>query len=140
MTGFLASLAGQWTLDRKIDDGTAMAGEATILARDDGAFDYREHGRLILPGGECFDADRRYIFAEEPRGFAVLFAETPPRLFHRIALCRDGANLTGTATHLCGADRYDSRYEFRSGEFSIRHRVTGPRKRYVMATRYWRPA
>ncbi len=74
-----ASLTGRWVLDRAVDDGTAMAGEATILRRDDGAFDYCEQGRLTLPRGGTFDAGCRYIFAEEAHGFAVLFARRRPR-------------------------------------------------------------
>ena len=138
-TGFLASLTGQWVLDRTVDDGTTMAGEATILRREDSAFDYCEQGKLTLPRGHTLDAERRYVFTEEDRGFAVLFAGTPPRLFHRVALRCDGWNLIGGATHVCGADRYDSRYEFHAGGgFSIEHRATGPRKRYAMVTRYRR--
>ncbi len=61
-------------------------------------------------------------------------------MFHRVALRCDGRNLIGAATHLCGADRYDSGYEFQpgGGGFSIEHRVAGPRKRYAMVTRYRR--
>lgn len=116
-----------------------MLGTATLVARADGRFDYREQGRLTLAGGHILDAARRYVFAAEPRGFAVLFAETPPRLFHRVALEETASGLAGTGSHRCGDDRYDSRYEFSAdGSFTVRHAVIGPRKRYTMTTRYTR--
>jgi uncharacterized protein DUF6314 len=87
------------------------------------------------------DAERRYIFEETENVFAVLFAETPPRLFHPIALEWIGRTLVGNGTHLCGDDHYDSRYEFHTdGTFTIRHAVTGPRKHYAVTTRYSRVA
>lgn len=138
-TDLLGSLTGRWVLDRTIDDGSAMTGEATIASRCGGGFDYHETGRLVLPGGQVLDAERRYVFVADEVGLAVLFAEAPPRLFHRVALRRQGSNLIGSATHLCGADRYDSRYAFRlGGGFIIEHCVSGPRKHYTMRTRYSR--
>ena len=80
-------------------------------------------------------------YVPEPGGFVVLFAESPPRLFHRVALVKTAACWTGTAVHRCGDDRYDSRYEFHSeGSFAIRHAVAGPRKRYTIASCYSRVA
>lgn len=139
MSDLLASLAGMWLLSRSIDDGSSMAGTATITPRGAGQFDYHERGQLRPPDGRTLDAERRYIFAEEADDFAVFFAENPPRLFHRIALHHEGPNLVGAATHLCAADRYDSRYAFHpDGSFVTEHRVHGPRKRYTIVTRYAR--
>jgi hypothetical protein len=116
-----------------------MTGAATLTERGDGCYDYRERGILTLASGQILDAARSYVFAETDDGFAVFFAETPPRLFHRIALIRQGASLAGGATHLCAEDLYDSRYEFRvDGSFAVEHRVRGPRKRYMMLTEYAR--
>jgi Family of unknown function (DUF6314) len=135
----VASLAGTWELRRSIDDGSSMTGIATFAERTDRGLDYCERGRLRLPSGQEIDAERRYVFAETPDGFAVFFAESPLRLFHRIALSRVGSDLVGEASHLCRDDHYDSRYEFRAdGSFTVEHRVCGPRKRYVMLTRYAR--
>jgi hypothetical protein len=118
-----------------------MTGIATVTPTGNGAFDYREGGSLVLPGGKRLDAEQRCLFAATENGFAVFFAETPPRLFHRVALIPVGANLVGETTHRCGDDRYDSRYEFRADhDFLIAHRVRGPRKRYDMVTRYSRCA
>jgi len=139
MTDFLALLTGVWHLQRSIDGGGSMTGTATIARCDSRAFDYREQGRLVLPGGQILDAARRYIFQNEDDGFSVLFAENPPRLFHRIVLGPAGASLAGTGHHLCGDDRYETHYEFRAdNSFGVRHAVSGPRKRYVMVTDYTR--
>jgi hypothetical protein len=135
----LGSLAGPWLLRRSIDNGASMNGTATIANRGDGRFDYHERGELRLPGGHTVDGERRYIFAECDGGFSVLFAETPPRLFHRVVLRSAGPHLIGRGKHLCGEDRYDSRYEFHSdGSFVVEHAVHGPRKRYAITTRYSR--
>ena len=116
-----------------------MTGTAIVVPRSAGQFDYREQGQFHLPDGRALDAERRYVFHDIDGGFAVFFAETPLRLFHRIALREEGPYLVGAATHLCGGDRYDSRYEFRAdGLFVVEHRVSGSRKRYISLTRYAR--
>ena len=135
----LSSLAGSWLFRRSVDNGASMIGTATITSRGDGQFDYHERGELRLPDGQTVAGECRYPFAECAGGFSVLFAETPPRLFHRIVLHGIGPRLIGDGTHLCSADRYDSRYEFRfDGSFVVQHAVHGPRKRYTITTRYWR--
>jgi hypothetical protein len=142
MTGrrdIFTALAGKWCLRRSIDNGASMTGMASFAELGAGRLDYREQGQLRLPDGQCVDAERRYVFEEQADGFSVWFAETPPRLFHHIVLSREGLSLVGDATHLCGDDRYDSRYEFHAdGTFAIRHAVCGPRKRYDITTRYRR--
>ncbi len=135
------SLVGAWTLDRSVDNGASNTGIAVFTRQDERRLAYHEQGRFRLPTGQVIDAERRYIFEETDNGFAVLFAETPPRLFHRVSLERLGANVVGDGMHLCGDDHYDSRYEFRAdGSFLIRHTVCGPRKNYVMESTYRRGA
>ncbi|MGA8402197.1 MAG: DUF6314 family protein [Stellaceae bacterium] len=139
MTGLLASLAGTWLIERSIDDGSSMTGTATFAPCGAEQFDYREQGQFRRRDGRMFDAERRYIFEETGGGFTVFFSEISLRPFHRVVLCREGSSLVGAATHRCADDRYDSRYEFRAdGSFTIEHRVCGPRKGYVMETRYVR--
>ena len=134
-------LAGSWFLDRSIDNGSSMTGTAMFAHCGNGQVEYHEKGRLRLGDGRILDAERLYLFEEDDCGFAVLFAEHPPRLFHRIVLCAIGPSLVGSAEHLCGEDRYDSRYEFRpDGSFVVQHAVRGPRKRYEITTCYWRDA
>jgi len=137
MIHVIAVRTGSWMLHRSIDNGASLTGIAKISRRDDGRFDYRERGRLCLADGKLIDAARRYIFAEEPDGFEVLFAEIPLRRFHPIPMREDGPNLVGSAEHFCAPDQYDSRYEFHAdGKFVIRHVVRGPRKHYTMLTHY----
>jgi len=137
--GIVSSLAGTWRLQRVIDNGASMTGTASFTDLGDGRFDYRERGQLRLADGQVIDAERRYVFEEHADGFSVWFAETPPRLFHRVALSRIGPSLAGEAAHFCGDDRYDTRYEFRAdGSFLIAHSVAGPRKSYAMETSYVR--
>jgi Family of unknown function (DUF6314) len=135
----LGSLTGSWLLRRSIDNGVSMSGTATIVSLDDGRFAYHERGWLRLPGGQEIDAERRHLFDERDDGFSVFFAESPPRLFHRVVLDRSGSSFVGEGSHLCSEDRYDSRYRFDGdNSFTIEHAVAGPRKRYKIQTRYSR--
>jgi len=142
----LDRLAGRWSLQRIVDgqdtNQGSMHGIATFRRLESGLMAYREEGRLQLRGGEAFDAFRDYLYDGIPNGFAVFFAETPPRLFHEIKLrsAENGA-LIGEAGHLCGNDHYETRYAFqRDGSFVIRHDVRGPCKDYTMTTHYARIA
>jgi hypothetical protein len=132
-------LTGEWSLTRTIDGGVSMNGAAAIGPRGDGSFDYSEQCRFQLADGRIIDGERRYIFEPSGDGFTALFAEAPPRLFHHVVLTRIGRSFAGSGVHLCGDDRYDSRYEFRAdGSFVIEHAVNGPRKRYTIHTTYTR--
>jgi hypothetical protein len=117
-----------------------MRGTATFRRLERGWMAYREEGRLTLPGEETFDAFRDYLYDRAPEGFAVFFPETPPRLFHEIRLYKDATGaLLGAADHLCGRDRYATRYAFRpDGSFVVQHDVRGPRKDYAITTVYAR--
>jgi hypothetical protein len=138
-SGGLPALAGAWMLDRHIDGIASMSGMAVFEASESGWLAYREAGQLLLASGQSFHAERRYLFQPRPNGFAVFFAEAPPRLFHDVVLTERQGFFAGEATHLCAQDHYRSRYEFRSdGTFSIHHAVHGPRKCYRSDTRYRR--
>ncbi len=134
-------LEGAWELGRSIESQAAMTGIAKFRRHGPDALEYREEGRVHLADGKTFDAHREYRFERAPHGFLVFFAEEPPRLFHRIELMRDGDTLSGSATHLCAPDVYDSDYRFLAdGTFVIRHAVRGPRKDYVSTTVFRRRA
>ena len=133
-------LAGRWEIARRIEPQGALEGLAVFTPDGTGGLDYRERGELHLPGGFAAAAERRYLYRPRPAGFAVLFAERPPRLFQDVALKagRQG-RLVGRARHLCAADLYLTGYAFLpDGRFVIRHRVRGPRKAYRMTTWYRR--
>jgi Family of unknown function (DUF6314) len=131
-------LAGSWSLDRAVSEGCSITGTARFEP-DGGFLRHGEHVRWRLADGRELEGERAYLFAADEGGFCVLFAENPPRLFHRIALGRIGVDLVGYGTHVCAEDRYDSRYEFcADGLIAVRHDVRGPRKRYAIATRYFR--
>ncbi|NVM89913.1 hypothetical protein FHT32_003570 [Variovorax sp. SG517] len=129
-------LAGEWRLQRTIEGQATMSGVARFTPLEaEGMLSYREEGRIRLADGKEFEGHREYVFERAPGGFAVHFAETPPRLFHAIAIVRDGNGLAGSATHLCTPDTYDSSYRFLpDGTFTIRHVVHGPRKDYLSET------
>lgn len=134
-----ARLAGAWSLARTIDTGATLSGHATFTPRDDGGLDYHERGLLTLPGGQRFEAERRYIFRASPGGFSVFFTETPERLFHRILLIPERDGLRGEAEHPCRDDSYVSTYEFHHGDrFAITHNVSGPTKSYRSHTTFCR--
>ena len=132
-------LAGRWRIAREIGRTASLQGEAVFAQGADGALRYRESGRLLLVSGNELEAERHYIFRAAPDGFAVFFAEPPHALFHEIALRVEEGTLTGEAAHDCQPDNYLSRYLFApDGSFTVRHRVTGPRKDYESVTVYRR--
>jgi len=132
-------LEGAWQLMRTIEGQAEMQGVALFTREGPDSLHYREDGRVRLANGQSFDGHRAYRFERAPDGLAVFFAETPPRLFHAIALTADGDGWTGAATHLCTPDTYESRYRFLAdGRFVIRHTVHGPRKAYVSETVFTR--
>ncbi len=137
--GVFAQLSGSWSLTRTLSTGASMTGEAIFTPRNDGALAYRETGKLQLPSGQTFDADRRYIYRGTDDGFSVFFAEQSEELFHRIVLHGVDGVLCGHAHHPCRADIYLSRYEFRRDRsFTLVHDVSGPTKNYQSQTLFRR--
>lgn len=134
----LRRLEGQWHLHRKISDGSIFHGRAAWLRDGTDLLRYREEGTMRLAGGASFPCYRTYLYRQQPFGFSVFFDERPERLFHEVELLAgpDGA-LVGEAPHLCGRDLYETRYEL-GASLTITHRVTGPRKDYVMIGTYAR--
>ncbi|MCZ2498788.1 hypothetical protein GN316_18655 [Xylophilus sp. Kf1] len=132
-------LEGRWALDREIAGTARMAGSAVFRRLPDGWLGYREEARVMLADGRSHAGSQQYIFERAAGGFRVHFAETPPRLFHAVAVAAQAGALVGSTTHLCVADTYDSRYTFRAdGGFEVVHTVRGPRKDYVSRTVFTR--
>jgi hypothetical protein len=116
-----------------------MSGQALFMPIPDDSLRYRETGSLVTPDGKTFQFERGYIYQPRPKGFRVLFDETPPRLFHDVDLKEQGAHLVADAFHACSPDTYTSTYRFDpSGSFRVVHDVTGPRKSYSITTDYTR--
>ncbi|MBR2689343.1 MAG: hypothetical protein IKE42_15960 [Aquamicrobium sp.] len=134
-----SALEGEWCLNRNIEAQATMQGRAQFTRLRQDILAYHEEGNLRLASGTKFNAERDYIFERRSNGFAVFFPETPPRLFHSVNLKRAEVSFWGTATHLCKADFYETRYDFYSRDlFVIEHRVSGPRKDYSIRSEYQR--
>jgi hypothetical protein len=87
------------------------------------------------------EGTRDYIYRLEGDELNIYFPEQPLRLFQQITLSRqqDTGYLHANAYHRCSADDYRSSYCFKSEkDFTIVHRVTGPRKDYTLTTDYRR--
>ncbi|MCA1776146.1 MAG: DUF6314 family protein [Loktanella sp.] len=131
----LSDFAGDWDLTRRIDDALTgqqgrFTGTATFTQQADG-MDYRETGTLRLGGSPPMTAVRRYVWADSGDAIAVFFDDGAP--FHSFAKDGDGV---GTP-HLCGADLYRVRYDFRDWPvWQARWDVKGPRKSYCLVSRY----
>lgn len=135
----VSQLTGSWSLERRISGGVIMGGTALFATGEADGLLYRETVRVKLPDGGELDGERRYIFKEAVGGFDVLFCETPLRLFHHVEPARLEDRLRGGAIHYCGADTYESIYDFiDDGTFTVRHLVSGPKKDYLIETQYRR--
>ncbi|SEP70377.1 hypothetical protein SAMN05216548_101298 [Faunimonas pinastri] len=132
-------LEGRWAIARTVEGQARFDGEAVFTPRADGRLDYLEEGELALEGGGRFHSARSYVYARRENGLAVFF-EDGVSLFHEVNLSGPGEIASGTAEHLCRADTYRTRYDFEPGgaRFTVTHRVTGPRKDYVMRSTYTR--
>lgn len=140
----LAALNGQWRFTRTLHSTNdhsllgAIEGIACFSADGTAQARYEEEGKLALHNGQTVRSAARYYFREQDDGLVIYFDAHYRRLFHTLHL-QGCADLQADSTHLCAADRYQSRYIFcRDGSFLITHTVTGPRKAYRSHTRYCR--
>jgi len=134
---FFDRLPGRWAAHRVIEGTASFEGTATLEPLTPDRLAYREEGVLKLPHAAPITAHRAYLYERRPDGFAILFSETPPRLFQEFTLAvrADGA-LAGSSRHPCAADFYETTCVVREDAFWLIHRVNGPRKGYVSTTRY----
>ena len=128
-----AFLLGSWRISRRIYDARLglsgrFEGSAAFTPAPGGLF-YEEAGRLRF-GAHEGEATQRFRFAIEPRASATVY-RADGSLFHRLELGSGTADIV----HDCGADRYCGRYRVLGEDrLSVVWRVTGPRKRYRLAT------
>lgn len=129
---------GPWRLFRAIEDRLGpprtFEGTATFTPQGD-ALRYEESGLLRLGDGPALAATRRYLWAWDAQGVAVLFPDGRP--FHRFT--PQGA-APGT-DHPCGPDLYRVLYDFTAFPlWTATWEVAGPRKSYRLRARYAREA
>jgi len=131
-----ATLPGEWAVERDLPGVGRMTGSARFTPADQRMLHYREDGVLTLDDGRALEVYREYHYRLEPGRIRICFAEPgPPRTFHVLRL--HGA--AATDLHLCGQDTYEGTYEFPAPDrFTVRMRVTGPRKDYSTTTTYRR--
>ncbi|WP_179380541.1 DUF6314 family protein [Jannaschia marina] len=127
----LAGLLGTWRTLRVIRhaDGTRARFEGESRWVPEGAaLRCLETGRLTQ-GRQGFEARRETLWRATPKTLEVAFADGRP--FHSIA--------GPSAHHDCAPDTYVLTYDWGNWpRWSVRWRVTGPRKDYRALTRYRR--
>ncbi len=131
----LDDFKGHWRLVRRITDARgpdgAFAGQAVLSPIPTG-LRYHETGQLTL-GATQFTAERSYLWSAPAFDqIAIQFADQRP--FHSFTL-----GPRPDARHDCPPDTYQVAYDFTA--WPIWHctwQVSGPRKAYVMTSRYVR--
>lgn len=134
----LTAFEGPWQLSRQIEDrkaGHVITGQGSCVFAADGPerMIYDEEIVLNVPGQAPLSGTRRYFWEQHGREIAVLFSDG--RGFHRLTPGRSGSE----DVHICDPDLYRGRYDFANWpQWTAIWRVTGPRKDYVMTTKYRR--
>lgn len=160
-------LVGTWRLHRDIEDrrgqNLTATGSATFTWEADGRLRWHESGTMHHVGADL--PFHRTMFLVPPQGPTAGPAQTwhvtfeDGRFFHpwpaaAPAAAAAGAGAQGAAraqaanassgsevVHVCAPDLYQGEFLELAGQhaWSLRWRVTGPRKDYVMTTSYTRP-
>jgi hypothetical protein len=131
-------LPGAWMVRREIDDARmgpgSFAGTAAFALHAKDALLYEERGELAL-GDWRGPASRRWIYALEADKLAVRYPSTLAELHLFRFVATPGGGASAQHTHVCGADRYDARFEYRpDGAIALRYEVFGPAKSYRLST------
>ena len=137
--GLYDTLAGGWRFQRHASTGERMQGAAEFRAQSPDCLHYHEEGRAILPDGRELSFFRNYLYRIDGQGMTILFDGPSQGLFQRVDLDWAQDAWTGQGHHPCGQDIYQSEYRILPGPppgLVIRHRVTGPKKDYLLETDY----
>lgn len=130
----LSDFRGVWMLSRRIVQSNGPEGRFTgqaVFTPEGAGLRYHEAGQLELAGAAPLQAERAYLWQAEGAQIVVRFADG--RAFHRFD------PEAPAAAHWCDPDDYRVRYDFALWpDWSAEWRVTGPRKDYVMISRYSR--
>lgn len=129
--------SGAWRITRRICD--RLAGESgrvngvVRFAPEADGLRYDETGEMRF-GTYRGEVAQSYLFAFDGDAVAnVRYADG--RFFHRLDLSSGAADVA----HHCGADLYRGRYRVLGADrWALSWQVTGPRKDYLMSTRYER--
>lgn len=133
----LQDFEGRWQVERQIDDRQAgqvlsASGEARFSAADYGLI-YEETLQISVGQQVPLKATRTYLWKASLDGIDVHFQDG--RFFHQIAL----EHTRPSDHHACAPDSYAVNYDFTCWpNWSAQWTVTGPRKDYVMTSRYQR--
>lgn len=138
----LDRLQGEWKFVREVPGKATMTGRAHIVATSQDRARYDETANVRLADGKTLTGSQSYRYrrlAAPSNGFEVLFADTG-ELFERLDFrAEPDGSLCADAEHLCGADRYVSRFILDAEDrLLVEHAVTGPAKNYVVRTVYRR--
>lgn len=131
-----AFLTGRWRIARRISDTRAglvgrLTGWAVFTPSADGLI-HDETGDLSF-GAYQGQAVRRYRLSFD--GSSAMVHHADGSLFHPLDLTSGVADIL----HRCGEDTYRGRYRvLGENRFVVSWQVTGPRKRYRLATSYLR--
>jgi hypothetical protein len=137
VTDLRAFLIGPWRIVRRISDarlGIAgrLTGQAVFTPSADG-LTHDEKGDLSF-GTHLGPASRRYRLTIGRLSEGVVW-HADGSLFHALDLASGGSDIL----HRCGADMYRGRYRvIDENRFVVSWHVTGPRKRYRLATLHLR--
>jgi len=157
------SLQGDWSLQRSLISSIATYPSGTfrgnakffprapIEAEYDAEYLYFEEGDFETENGLKFRANRRYVhrYNEAKDSLSVWFVKadnkTVDYLFHELEIlpAEGGSGWRARAHHLCIADTYDVKYEFRFRgvsieEWTLAYSVKGPQKDYRIESVYRR--
>jgi hypothetical protein len=157
------SLQGDWTLQRSLISSIAtypsgtFRGSAKFFPRAptapeyDAEYLYFEEGDFETENGLKFRANRRYThrYNEASDALSVWFVKadnkTVDYLFHELEILppENGGGWRARAHHLCIADTYGVKYEFRFRgvsieEWTLAYSVKGPQKDYRIESVYRR--
>ena len=127
-------LRGEWVLTRTVGHDGVMTGRAAFTDKPGASSSllYTEQGINRLPGGEEFDFFQNYLYQSDDAGLHVFFADG--RTFHTLDFETDRR---AKARHLCGNDLYQGTYAFHDDDhFSVTWSVKGPKKDFVIQTKY----
>jgi hypothetical protein len=115
----------------------ALIGQA-VFTPAKGVLNYHEAVSVPAKDGNV-SAYQNYTFGLYEEGIEIRFVNGPDagNLFMRLQLEEASSGYIATATHHCVDDVYAGRYYFQDPDsFLIEYVVRGPKKDYIICTRY----